>query len=45
MGRAQALDRVDVSFAAGEVHGIVGPNGAGKTTLIRLAAGLLHPDA
>jgi iron complex transport system ATP-binding protein len=36
-----------VSFRAraGEFVGLLGPNGAGKSTLVRLAAGLLEPDA
>jgi branched-chain amino acid transport system ATP-binding protein len=35
-----AVDRVDLSVAAGEIRGIVGPNGAGKTTLFNLISGL-----
>lgn len=37
----------DVSFRVrhGVVTGLVGPDAAGKTTLMRLAAGLLAPDA
>jgi ABC-2 type transport system ATP-binding protein len=40
-----ALDAVSLSIRAGEVTGLIGPDGAGKTTLMRLAAGLLLPDA
>jgi ABC-2 type transport system ATP-binding protein len=40
-----ALDAVDLQAHAGEVTGLIGPDGAGKTTLMRLAAGLLVPDA
>src|SRR5690606_5151062 len=29
----------------GEIHALVGENGAGKSTLMRVAAGLLAPDA
>ncbi|MBX9606503.1 MAG: ATP-binding cassette domain-containing protein [Gammaproteobacteria bacterium] len=32
-------------LVAGRVTGLIGPDGAGKTTLMRLAAGLLVPDA
>ncbi len=43
--RVQALDGVDLSIRPGVVTGLIGPDGAGKTTLMRLAAGLLLPDA
>jgi sodium transport system ATP-binding protein len=41
----QALDGVDFSAADGRITGLLGPNGAGKTTTLRIAAGLLVPDA
>ncbi len=44
-GSAKALDGLDLSVAAGEVHGFLGPNGSGKTTTIRVLLGLLRPDA
>ena len=40
-----ALQSVDLGVQAGKVTGLIGPDGAGKTTLMRLAAGLLRPDA
>lgn len=40
-----ALVDVDLRVAAGTVTGLIGPDGAGKTTLMRLASGLLLPDA
>lgn len=39
------LDGITFSMAAGEVAGLLGRNGAGKTTLIRLAMGMLMPQA
>jgi len=43
-GTTRAIDGLDLSVAAGEVHGFLGPNGAGKTTTLRLLLGLLYPD-
>jgi ABC-2 type transport system ATP-binding protein len=43
-GARLALDRLDLSVHAGEVHGFLGPNGAGKTTTLRIILGLLHKD-
>jgi ABC-2 type transport system ATP-binding protein len=43
-GKTVALDGLDMSVAAGEVHGFLGPNGAGKTTTIRVLLGLLRAD-
>ena len=44
-GRTRALDGLDLSVAAGEVHGFLGPNGSGKTTTIRILLGLMRADA
>ncbi len=41
----QALQQVSFRVRHGVVTGLVGPDAAGKTTLMRLAAGLLAPDA
>ncbi|MCA6095219.1 ABC transporter ATP-binding protein [Streptomyces sp. SCA3-4] len=43
-GRTRALDGLDLTVEAGEVHGFLGPNGAGKSTTIRILLGLLRPD-
>jgi ABC-2 type transport system ATP-binding protein len=43
-GRTRALDGLDLTVDAGEVHGFLGPNGAGKTTTIRILLGLLRAD-
>ncbi|MBL0421992.1 ATP-binding cassette domain-containing protein [Ramlibacter sp. AW1] len=39
------LHGLDLELARGEIHCIVGRSGCGKTTLLRLAAGLLQPQA
>lgn len=39
-GNVRALDGLDLSVVAGEVHGFLGPNGAGKSTAIRVLLGL-----
>ncbi|HZJ29554.1 MAG TPA: ABC transporter ATP-binding protein [Solirubrobacterales bacterium] len=39
-----ALDGLDLSVAAGEVHGFLGPNGAGKSTTIRVLLGLMRAN-
>jgi ABC-2 type transport system ATP-binding protein len=43
-GQATALDGLDLTVRAGEVHAFLGPNGAGKTTTIRILLGLLRKD-
>ena len=43
-GRTRALDGLDLTVRAGEVHAFLGPNGAGKTTTIRILLGLLNKD-
>jgi ABC-2 type transport system ATP-binding protein len=44
-GDVVALDDVSFTVAEGEMVGFVGPNGAGKTTAMRIALGVLEPDA
>jgi ABC-2 type transport system ATP-binding protein len=44
-GTTVAVDGVDLTVAAGGVHGLLGPNGAGKTTVLRMLFGLVRPDA
>ncbi len=44
-GDTVALDDLSFSVPPGEVVGFVGPNGAGKTTAMRIAVGVLEPDA
>ena len=40
-----ALNGVNFSLDAGEVHALIGPNGAGKTTFIHHVSGALQPDS
>ena len=40
-----ALDHVSFTVPEGEIVGFVGPNGAGKTTAMRIALGVLEPEA
>jgi rhamnose transport system ATP-binding protein len=44
-GGVRALRRGNLSVQAGEVHLLMGENGAGKSTLMKIAAGVLTPDA
>jgi branched-chain amino acid transport system ATP-binding protein len=43
-GQQVVLERIDVSFAAHKLSGIMGPNGAGKTTLFNVLTGRYKPD-
>jgi ABC-2 type transport system ATP-binding protein len=44
-GHVRALDGLDLTVRAGEVHGFLGPNGSGKSTTIRVLLGLLRADS
>lgn len=44
-GAFHALRDVSLTLRPGTVHALLGENGAGKTTLMRVAFGLLSPDA
>jgi ABC-2 type transport system ATP-binding protein len=44
-GSVVALDDLAFEVAPGQVFGFLGANGAGKTTTMRIALGVLEPDA
>ena len=44
-GAVEAVKKVDLRVAQGEIFGLVGPDGAGKTTILRLLCGLLNPSS
>ena len=44
-GAVTAIDQLTFDVHPGEMFGLIGPDGAGKTTTLRLAGGLLRPDA
>jgi simple sugar transport system ATP-binding protein len=44
-GAVTALDDASLSVRPGTVHALLGENGAGKTTLMRIAFGMVRPDA
>ena len=44
-GAVQALKDAVLRVRSGSVHALLGENGAGKTTLMRIAYGLVRPDA
>jgi len=44
-GAVTAIDQLSLAVERGEMFGLIGPDGAGKTTAIRLACGLIRPDA
>src|ERR671932_1830264 len=44
-GRHKAVDDLSFTVHPGVVTGFLGPNGAGKSTTMRMALGLIRPDA
>lgn len=44
-GGVTALEQVSFKVKRGSIHALLGENGAGKTTLMRIAFGMVTPDA
>lgn len=44
-GQIMAVDHIDATIRDGFVFGLIGTNGAGKSTFLRMASGVLKPDA
>ena len=43
-GGVRAIDGLDMTIRAGEVHGLIGPNGSGKTTTLNVISGYYAPQ-
>ena len=44
-GQRSVVDDISFQVRRGEIFGFLGPNGSGKTTTIRMALGIIKPDA
>ena len=44
-GGKTVVDDISITVRRGEIFGFLGPNGSGKTTSIRMALGIIRPDA
>jgi len=44
-GGVKAVDGLDLTVRAGQIHGLIGPNGSGKSTVINVVSGLYAPTA
>lgn len=42
-GGVRAVDGLDLTVRAGQVHGLIGPNGSGKSTVVNVVSGLYLP--
>jgi ABC-type multidrug transport system ATPase subunit len=41
----RGIERVSLSVAPGEIHGLMGPNGSGKSTLLRILSTAIIPES
>jgi ABC-2 type transport system ATP-binding protein len=44
-GKINAVDRIDLAVATGEIFALIGPNGAGKTTAVEIMEGYRGRDS
>jgi branched-chain amino acid transport system permease protein len=44
-GGVRAVDGLDLTVRAGQIHGLIGPNGSGKSTVVNVVSGLYTPTA
>lgn len=44
-GEVNAVDRLTLNVAEGEIFGLVGPDGAGKTTTMRMLTAIMEPTS
>jgi ABC-2 type transport system ATP-binding protein len=44
-GEINAVDRLTLNVAEGEIFGLVGPDGAGKTTTMRMLTAIMEPSS
>lgn len=42
-GTQTVLNKINVSFEAGRIHGLIGRNGSGKTMLLKTICGFVRP--
>jgi len=43
-GGVKAINGLDLTLRAGQIHGLIGPNGSGKTTVLNVISGYYRPQ-